>query len=135
MILGLQQINNIITFAVPVRGAIGSGKRVFFPDVPQVAGRKVTGVCVYDNLSTENTPQGDPVTPANESDEIFLSLVDKNNRVFSDNTPMNFYNLLRFGQPLRNITPARELKVQSCFFTMSTEFANPETLLVSFFYD
>ena len=133
MILGVQSIYNAYTFTVNATNGTGPGKRIYFPDVSAVRGKLITGFIVYDDNSIALSPNGTANIPAGDSGSVFVSLVDRDAKVFVDNVPFNFYNLLRFGQPLRNITPARILDVQKCYFQTSDTFTL-ESIVCTFIY-
>ena len=134
MVAGLQVIPNAILFEVPIVAA-GLGKRNFFPDVPQIRGKKVTGFAIFGANQSALAPSGSANIVNSSLASVNVSLIDQKNNVFVDTIPANFFNLLAFGQPLRNVTPSRSIKVQSCFFEYTASGIVGTVILCAFFYE
>lgn len=135
MILGLQSFNSAYNFSVNLPATPAIGTKVFFPDVSQVFNKIVQGFCVFLNDTSLQTIEGNNSLTLAASRSIFVTLVDENNFKFVDSVPLSYFNLLTYGQPIRQFVPERKLKVTSCYFEFAALVAGLPVNCTFFYND
>lgn len=107
-----------------------AGDRIYLPDTPVLANKKITGLFVFGlALQEPNTqdPDGNVITNSNIG-QFYLTLVDKENVDFISNVPLFYF---MYGG--RQIPINKELVLPNCYLIKQSTAAT-QNIFITFFY-